>query len=140
MPRRATIVMGLMLLVVIAGIVVVEVRRSQAAEQEPKSSPFKMNPGTVCEVILRPDCLADPNRWITPAESRENVNGSQTSVWGKLHSFDEDYIILELADIKVDTSDDGESVTTHGAADELRRYYVIVPQRSVALVRVMPAE
>ena len=121
------------LLALMVGVVV---GRGDAASLAAPASAGLPKAGTPCEVVLRADVLGDRGDWVTPQDTRENVNGSKRSVWGTFQSATDDWLVIEVTPIKVERGDGGSA--TFGTAGEGARQTFHVPRASVAYVRAFP--
>ncbi len=85
--------------------------------------------GTECEIVLR-DIIQGSDRMITPSHTRENINGSKDSVYGRILKVDKDWVTVSLASIKV-----GPNGETYGTAGIQREYVYYIPQQNIAFIR-----
>jgi hypothetical protein len=86
--------------------------------------------GMECEIILRGDAIQGFDRMITPRHTRENINGSKDSVYGRILEVDNDWVTVSVANIKV-----GPNGETYGDAGIQKEYVYCVPQRNIAFMR-----
>ncbi len=106
-------------------------RSSAAAAQT--ASAATPRAGAVCEVVFVPEDLAGRDKWITSRATRDNINGSKDSAWGRFVSMDDEWIVLEATNIKMDTAK--SSQTTYGKAGELDSYEFWIPRDRILYMR-----
>jgi len=137
MQKRIVVTLVLIVIGAVALMVAFFTAQSNPVEVRPEKELSMLSPppiGAKCQVALRADALGAIDRMITPRHTDGDINGSEDSVWGTLVRVDEHWVVVSLADIRVEEKDG--RTTTFGNAGVKQQYQYWIPKISVLYLRV----
>lgn len=117
----------------LCGILAFTIAATNAGESAPETSRSGIPVGAKCQIVLDGASLNAYEGYVTPRHTDGNINGSKDSVWGRLVSFGEDWVVVRLAKVRVEEKNG--SVKTSGTAGIQQQYKYWIPRSNIAYVR-----